>query len=166
MVHLVGSHIVTCLSWPVSLRWHCGYTPCNPTLPGRIPARPRTKHRECRLISCCGACAARLRSHNSFDQYKDPSTPGRQSIAHPKVTEHSLETKHPHHKMTVTAERAMSAMLTPERATSALAKDIPHVDNPDRVCGLLLPPSLLHAILDLILVPAFQHSPNVQWHHV
>lgn len=40
--------------------------------------------------------------------------------------------------MVVTAERAMSAMLTPERATSALAKDIPHADSTERVPFSLL----------------------------
>ena len=38
----------------------------------------------------------------------------------------------------VTAERAQSAMLTPERAESALAKDIPHVDRTERVRRLLV----------------------------
>lgn len=34
---------------------------------------------------------------------------------------------------TTLAERAQSAMLTPERAESALAKDVPHVDREERV---------------------------------
>eukprot|EP00208_Stichococcus_sp_RCC1054_P004226 CAMPEP_0206138814 /NCGR_PEP_ID=MMETSP1473-20131121/3709_1 /ASSEMBLY_ACC=CAM_ASM_001109 /TAXON_ID=1461547 /ORGANISM="Stichococcus sp, Strain RCC1054" /LENGTH=413 /DNA_ID=CAMNT_0053532341 /DNA_START=158 /DNA_END=1399 /DNA_ORIENTATION=- len=39
---------------------------------------------------------------------------------------------------TTLAERAQSAMLTPERAESALAKDVPHVDREERVPFSLL----------------------------
>lgn len=62
--------------------------------------------------------------------------------------------------MTVTAERAMSAMLTPERAASALAKDIPHADSTERVCGWPLLHSLLYAIRDLVLAPDFENTPR------
>lgn len=38
--------------------------------------------------------------------------------------------------MAALAERTRSAILSPERAESALAKDVPHVDREERVRGV------------------------------